>query len=130
MGDDKVISDNESVVMFSNVDRLFSIHQEISMYLDTRFLDSNDDDCWNMSIGDIFLKLAEYLPEYAIYINNHPDQSTLVDSFKQKKSFINTLYRSIPEFDERVLFLFIYIISYHTNSKNVQISIIIERTYS
>lgn len=98
---EQVISEAENNILFSNVNEILQLHQEIVKSLSSRFLSIEDKECYNISIGDIFYKLAENLPIYATYINNQQSQSEMVDICSQKKSFCNVLYRDVDYFLEK-----------------------------
>ena len=99
----KAISEQESTYIFSNIEDLYSIHQDISKSLDTRFLTSNDEDCWRMCIGDIFIKLSESLNKYTAYVDNQAQQNQCVGTCGQRKNFVNALCRGVTEFDTKDL---------------------------
>ena len=96
------ITEQENFSIFSNVEELYAIHQNIAKMLDTRFLQTNDNDCWKVSTGDIFLTLSASLTKYTNYVDNQANQNRAVSSCAQRKTFINALCK-LPEFEQRDL---------------------------
>ena len=98
-----VVSEEENEYLFANITEILTIHRNNSNDLNSRLLSFGDEECWNASVGDIFLKLADSLSIYIEYINNENVQATTAESCAHKKLFINTLYREIPEIEDKTL---------------------------
>ena len=97
----KAITEHESNLIFSNIEDIYGIHQQIEKTLDNKF--TNDNECWKISTGDIFLKLAEALTTYTSYVDNQAKQNQIVSLCGQRKHFITSLTRGVPEFEAKEL---------------------------
>ena len=100
---EKIINQQESGLIFSNVEQLSMIHQEIATKLDKSLLTLSDEECWNSSIGEIFLKLADFLKIYTVYVSNQSNQVKTIESFSHHRGFINCLLRNVTEFEMKDL---------------------------
>ena len=98
------LSLEENKLLFSNVSDLLPIHQNLVKILDERYMSCSDNECWNVSIGDIFVELAQSLSIYAEYINNQDTQGSTVEACAHRKNFVKAL-TDIPEFDDKKVVL-------------------------
>lgn len=98
----QIITDEEANQIFSNIDELYNLHVDITKALDSRMLSTPDEDCWKLSVGDLFLKLEENLSNtYATYINNQSECTIIVEKLsKERKFFKYALYQGVTEFDD------------------------------
>ena len=92
------ISLEEKTMLFSNIDKLFPIHEETVKSMESRFFSVSNSECWNICVGEFFITLGGKLSSYSAYITNQEAQSTCLQSIIQRKSLLNTLYKEIPEF--------------------------------
>jgi len=101
--DERIISFQESILIFANIEQLQGIHLEIASSLDMKLLSSSDDQCWNSSIGEIFLKSADFLKLYTIYVGNQQNQADALETCSHRKAFMAGLSKAFPQLDKALV---------------------------
>lgn len=101
--ENNIISNDENESLFSNAAIIAKLHQNNVKLLDSRYLSVPDEECWNVSLSDIFEKFAGELSVYTNYINNQIMQAKVMDTCCARKTFISSLYYEIPEFEMKEL---------------------------
>ena len=99
---DKAIPLQDINTLFSNIQQILSVHEEIYKMLNIRITSTKSEECWNCSVGDIFTKLADFLKVYTTYVSNQNNQNQIADqNLHHNKNFVASLLKNVPEFESK-----------------------------
>ncbi|KAJ3125743.1 Myosin 10A, isoform D [Nowakowskiella sp. JEL0407] len=83
----KLMRPKDMSVIFSNLEQLLPINQEFLNWLETRQKEKSTVDC----IGDLFIRVSDYLKMYTMYCSNHPYAVMKLQTIRQNKQIVKFL---------------------------------------
>ena len=78
-GPQPVITQNEALTLFSNLENILFFNQQLLQALEEEHLGSSESD-----IGQIFIQMAPYLRMYCIYVNGHSRATELNQTLMER----------------------------------------------
>jgi len=100
-----VLFEEELGYIFSNIDEIYELHRSTCDVLIGCLDSAGEENCWNASVGEVLLNLADSLSVYTVYINNEVLQTPTVCACARRKAFIKLLYNEIPRFNNKALLI-------------------------
>ncbi len=102
---ERILTNEETNHIFSNVSTLLPFHEELLRLLEERLAVSASDDTssrLDLKVGDIFLERAPFLKMYTIYLNNYQNAMTVLKRCQETNADFK-----VSQFIYHILFYYI-----------------------